>query len=209
MEKSPLTLWSIFILSGQESSWCNLQWFLSLPVAGLCPFSSVIRLFLHGFSLLSQIHLILSYPDSDFFLPFSKEKSKQNNLGAYIGREDGIRRVLKHWNNRGESSKLTSGEQRLFLWPSLRPSLSWVLPKFLSAVVGECLITPHTSAVFTKHQCGSEGWQKVLEAKQLPSITAASWSRGGILDAKVESNNTDFHQEQNILICYEKEKQPL
>lgn len=46
------------------------------------------------------------------FLPFSEEKSKQNNLGAHTGREEGLRRILKHWNNQGEGSKLMSGEQR-------------------------------------------------------------------------------------------------
>lgn len=76
-------------------------------------------------------------------------------------------------------------------------------------MVGESLVTPQASAVFTTDQCGSEGWQKVLEINSCPPITAAPWKRGGILDAEGKSNNTDFHQEQNILICYKKEKNKI
>lgn len=72
--------------------------------------------------------------------------------------------------------------------------------------MGESLVTPQTSAVFTKEQCGSDDWQKVLEVKELSSIVAASWTKGGILDAEVKANNIDFHQEKKILICYKKGK---
>lgn len=135
------------------------------------------------------------------FLPFSKEKSKQYYLGAHIAREDGIKKVLKHWNNQGEGSKLMSGEQRDYSCVLLSGHLC--LEHFPSS--SQLWWGSQTSAMFTKDQYGWDGWQKVLGVKQLFSITTASWRRGGILNAE-EKSNTDFHQEQNILICYKKEK---
>lgn len=112
MEKCPLFLWFILfclvwshpgiISSGFVPSSCRVM-SISIRYKTIPSLTSPICLRPIWFHLTLTVII---------FLPFSKEKSKQNHLGAHIGREDGIRKVLKHWNNRGEGSKLMSGEQR-------------------------------------------------------------------------------------------------
>lgn len=82
---------------------------------------------------------------------------------------------------RAYSSDLLSGHLCLHYFPG-SSHLWWLSPSSLAQQTGKVYQGPVAWMADKR--------QKVLDVKQLPSIAAASWRRGGILAAKAKPNNT-------------------